>query len=102
MVSESICIAEDTKNQNLEIKLDNNKFRRRNLFALSSKNSTTNFKYNKSSLSNIIIKNYLNKNLFTPLNKEESEKKEIKEKDNNNDNNKLFNKTAEYFRKKII
>ena len=42
----------------------------------------------------------MNKNLFTPLNKEESEKKETKEKENKNGNNKLFNKTAEYFRKK--
>ena len=30
MVSESMCITEDKKNQNLEIKIDNNKFRRRN------------------------------------------------------------------------
>ena len=100
IVSESICITEDKKNQNLELKIDNNKFKRRNLFALSSKNFNTNFKHNKSSLSNRIIKNYLNRNLFTPLNKEESEKKETKEKDNKNDNNKLFNKTAEYFRRK--
>ena len=100
MISESACITEDKKNQNLEFKMDNSKFNRRNLFASSSKNSTTNFKHNKSSLSNIIIKNYLNRNLFTPLNKEESEKKQTVEKDNKNDNNQLFNKTAEYFRSK--
>jgi len=100
MASESICITEDKKNQNLEIKMENNNFKRRNLFVSSSKNSTTNFKHNKSSLSNIIIKNYLNRNLFTPLNKKESERKETKEKDKKNDNDKLFNKTAEYFRRK--
>ena len=31
MISESICITEEKKNLNLEIKIDNNKFRRRNL-----------------------------------------------------------------------
>lgn len=37
IVSESICITEDKKNRNLELKIDNNKFKRRNLFTSSSK-----------------------------------------------------------------
>ena len=86
----------DKKDKFLIMKMKNYQFQRKNFFS-TSENSNTNFKYNKNTSSYSAKKNYLNNKLLAPLNKEKIEKNQTIERAYKNGNDKLFNKTENYF-----
>ena len=110
IISKSIDINNDKNNytnnnynQQNQISDNNYEFENRRKNILLEKPSKKNiespvFKHNRSSLSNLIMKNYFNSNLLTAVVHEENHKKEnVIEHKNNFDK---FNRTAEYFRHK--